>query len=106
MFSSLRKERGLELNRATPEARFEKARRAGAAYLVECRDVYDAVFVHDCADRGVYYEELGDAAAVDALAVILGNNAWNCILAIYDLSRPLAEQGPGLARDDWLSLRP
>lgn len=90
----------VQANRGRLEARFASAAATGAHWLVECRDLGDAF----AADAGVFFEICPDDDAVDALvARCTDTNAYERLLGIYDLRRPLRGQGPGLTRKDWLS---
>lgn len=78
--------------------RFAEAERAGAAYLVECRDLWDA---HE-ADGGVYFVPCDTAAAVTTIALEFTNdNPNDRLLGVYVIAKPLLPQGPGLTRAQW-----
>jgi hypothetical protein len=82
--------------------RFSEAQTQGHRWLLECRDLWDA---HDD-DWGVYYQPVADDAAVDACAKHFDeNNNFDRLMAIWDLSLPLAGQGSGIAPKDWVARR-
>lgn len=94
-------QRAVRLNQERRGVRFDEAARAGAAYLVECRDLWDA---HE-ADGGVYFVPC-DTAAVTALALeFADDNPNDRLLGIYVVAEPLLPQGPGLTRAQWLVAR-
>jgi hypothetical protein len=58
---------------------------------------------HD-ADAGVFFHVCPHEAAVDALArEMTEDNPNERLLTVYDLQRPLEEQGAGLTRGEWLA---
>jgi hypothetical protein len=86
-------------NRERLEQRFAAAAANGQRWLVECRDLGDAFD----ADAGVYFVECADDAAVDqVVARCTDDNSYDRVLGIYDLRRPLGEQGGGLPRSAWI----
>jgi hypothetical protein len=89
-------------NRERLEQRFAAAVASGRRWLVECRDLFDAFD----SDGGVYFVGCSDDAAVDALvARCTDDNPCDRLLGVFDLHRPLAEQGGGLTRSAWLDLK-
>lgn len=88
------------LNRQRLEARFVEATQRGMRWLVECRDLSDA---YDEA-AGVYFEECADDTALwDVIERCTEDNAYDRLLGIFDLQRPLAEQADGQSRTSWLA---
>lgn len=88
-------------NRARLEKLFAEADPQATRFLAECRDLGDT---HD-EDAGVYFVRLRDEAAVTELLTtrLVPDNHYDKLLAIYDLTQPLAGQGPGQKRDEWLA---
>lgn len=94
MYESVRR------NRERLERRFEMARAKGLRWLVECRDLGDAF---DEA-AGVYFVDCPDDAAVEQIVIrCTDDNPYDRVLGIFDLHRPLPEQGGGLNRASWLA---
>ena len=89
-------ENAVSLNWERLQQRFADAQGSGTAWLVECRDMYDALDE----DFGVYWERHPDDASVDKL---LAESEKKCIkvLGIYDLRQPLVGQGTGLKLAQW-----
>lgn len=87
----------LELNARRRRECFAEAEAGGAAYLVECRDLWDAFE----RDGGVYFEACADAVEVDALIAAFDGQGWSAILGIYNLRHPLDGQGAGLDVEGW-----
>ncbi|HEV2147760.1 MAG TPA: hypothetical protein VGR37_10190 [Longimicrobiaceae bacterium] len=70
-----------------------------AAYMLEYRDLGDP----EAEDGGVCFAFLRSEADVDAAVEELGeDNPYERLLGVFDLRRPLAEQGAGLTGDEWL----
>jgi hypothetical protein len=87
-------------NRLRLEQRFASAAKSGRRWLIECRDLGDA----SDADAGVYFVECDDDAAVDrVIARCTDDNPYERLLGIYDLRKPLGEQGGGVARAAWIA---
>lgn len=84
------------LNWQQLQQRYSEAQKSGAAWLVECRDMYDAV--ED--DAGIYFEPCSDAAAVDKMVADF-DSRFTKILGIYSLRKPLESQGTGLTVSQW-----
>lgn len=92
----------VELNWLRLQQRFALASSGGQRWLVECRDLGDALD----ADAGVYFVECADEAAVDQMAADRDDtNPYERLLGIYDLRKALHLQGAGLSRAAWLSER-
>lgn len=90
----------LQINRERRALRHAEAAGAGAAWLVECRDLWDA---HD-EDAGVYFVACATDDDVTGLVGRLDDdNPNDRILGIYRISEPITPQGPGLTRAQWLS---
>ncbi|HRE30251.1 MAG TPA: hypothetical protein PK954_26655 [Anaerolineales bacterium] len=90
----------LKLNRGRRAVNHAEAAQAGAAYLVECRDLWDA---HDT-DAGVYFVPCATEAEVTALVNQHNETDPNDrILGIYRVDAPIEPQGPGLTREAWLA---
>ena len=89
----------VKLNRQRLERRFTSTDRSRVRWLVECRDLGDAY----AEDAGVYFVECVDDRAVDDVVErCTDTNPYERILGIFNLERPLAEQGGGLTRAQWL----
>lgn len=89
-------------NRERLEKQFVSAAAGGSRWLIECRDLSDAFD----SDGGVYFVECVDEAAVDAVvARCTADNPYDRLLGIFDLRRPLAEQGAGMSRAAWIAAR-
>src|SRR4051812_8002789 len=91
--------KAIALNYERLKVRFEEARLAGAAWLVECRDLYDAFD----ADAGVYFQPCVSESEVDELVARSQGKSAERVLAIYSLSHPVNTQGVGLKPDEWLA---
>ena len=92
----------IRANRMRLEQRFASAGASGPRWLVQCRDLGDAFD----SDAGVYFVECMDEAAVDEVAArCTDGNPWDRLLGVFDLHRPLAEQGVGLPRATWVAAR-
>ncbi len=90
----------IEINAARRVKRFADGRAQGAAWMIECRDMWDAMDE----DAGVYFVFCDDESAVDRIvAQMTDDNPNNRVLGIYDLARSLEAQGPGLTRSEWLA---
>jgi len=82
--------------RTRRKVRYAEVKEQGYSWLLECRDLWDA---HDD-DAGVYFVECKTRKEVDDK---VKKNAYEeKVMGIYDLSQPLNEQGPGIARKDWV----
>ncbi len=93
-------EAAIRLNRERLRRKFDDADRNRLRWLVECRDLGDAFD----ADAGVFFVECPDDAAVEQLAArFTDDNAYNRILGIFDLRKPLDEQRVGMTREEWLN---
>lgn len=93
-------QRAVAINRERRTVRHAEAAQAGAAYLVECRDLWDA----DDADAGVYFVPCVGAVEVTALALEFSDdNPNDRLLGIYRVPDPVAGQGAGLSRAAWLA---
>jgi hypothetical protein len=90
--------RATRLNAARRAASFARFRDAGAAWMVECRDLWDS----EDDDAGVYFEEFADGYKMNEFIEGLDPSS-DRILGIYDLSKPLDPQGPGLTLEEWLA---
>jgi hypothetical protein len=88
--------RAVQLNARRRERRYAEHRAAGKAWMIECRDMWDA----EDDDAGVYFVGCADAAAVTRYLNDLDPSS-DRVLGIYDLSKPLVPQGPGLTREEW-----
>ena len=87
--------------RAVFEARrsaCKKGHRAGARWLIECRDLWD--FDKMSEDAGVYHVFAGTEADVDALIAKYADDEDNKIDGIFDLSLSLDEYFD-ISPDDW-----
>ncbi len=81
------------------ESHFAKAQAEGGRWLLECRDMWDAF--DD--DGGVYFQAMpDDLSARREARDIQANPKDKRLLGAYDLTRPLAEQGPGLKLEEFL----
>jgi hypothetical protein len=85
-------------NRLRLVLRFVSAAASGQRWLVECRDLGDAF---DAA-AGVYFVECADDAGVDQVVARCTDDSYDRLLGIFDLRRPLGEQGGGLTRAAWI----
>lgn len=90
-------QRALRLNAEGRAGAFAGAASAGAMWLVECRDLWDA----SDEDAGVFYQPCADDAGVDRLLAEYADGEWHSVLGIYDVRRPLEAQGPGLRPESW-----
>ena len=86
----------VRLNAQRREERYAEHRAAGKAWMIECRDLWDS----EDEDAGVYFVPCADAAAVTRYIKGL-DPATDRVLGIYDLSKPLTPQGPGITEDVW-----
>jgi len=86
----------VRLNAKRREERYAEHRAAGKAWLIECRDLWDS----EDEDAGVYFVGCADAAAVTRHINGLDPSS-DRVLGIYDLSKPLAPQGPGITQEEW-----
>jgi hypothetical protein len=78
------------LNSARREQRFLEARQSNHAWLVECRDLWDA---HN-RDAGVYFVPCPDEAAVDVLVARCSNdNSCDRLLGIFRLAEATQDAG-------------
>lgn len=75
--------------------RFIEAREKGYAWMLVCRDMYDAFD----ADSGVYFSTVKTKAEVDGIVRKSGGDQK--IMGIYDLSRSFDEQFPGTPVENW-----
>ena len=90
------------LNSERRPLRFAMGVEQGQAYMLECRDMGD----HDDDDAGVYFSYCADDEELrEAVHRMPDDHHWDRILGIFDLRRPLAEQGLGLTRAEWLARR-
>lgn len=90
------------LNSHRRPLRFAEGQAQGQAYMLECRDLGD----HDATDAGVYFMFCANESALrEAIQSMPDDDPWNRILGIFDLRRPLAEQGLGLTRASYGSRR-
>ena len=88
-------ENGLQ---AVCEARrnaFEKGRRTGARWLIECRDLWD--FANLAEDAGIFFVFAATEAEVDAAIARYAPDKYNGIDAIFDLD---------LSPDEYLDITP
>jgi len=95
----------LRRNNERRAVRYAEAAAAGAAYLVECRDLWDA----SDDDAGVYFVACHAETEVDALVaqdplrdgdgVVRGPG--DPVMGIYSVPHPLDAQGPGLTPAEW-----
>lgn len=92
--------KALQINGQRRKIRFAEGQQAGMAWMLECRDMWDA---HD-RDGGVYFSFCATEAEVDeAVSKLTGDDMGDRLLGIYDLSETLKVQGPGINRADWLA---
>ena len=92
----------IKRNRERLEQRYASAAASGHRWLVECRDLSDAL---DSA-AGVYFVECNDEAAVDqVVAHCTDDNPYDRLMGIVDLSVPLDKQGGGMTRAKWIAKR-
>jgi hypothetical protein len=90
----------VELNDQRRQEKFATARANGQMWLAECRDLGDA----DDHDAGVYFKACPDEATVDSIvACFTDDNAFDRLLGVFDVRKPLAEQGGGITRAQWLA---
>jgi hypothetical protein len=81
---------------------FRRGTALRATYVLECRDLGDP----EAEDGGLFFAFLRTEAEVDAAVAELGeSHPYERLLGVFDLGRPLAEQGSGLTRDEWLARR-
>ena len=91
-------EDALRLNDQRRKVRYAELRAEGARWMLECRDLWDA----EDDDGGVYFS--GCANGVEVNAAIAGMDpSSDRLMGVYDLTRPLDEQGPGLTVQQWLA---
>lgn len=69
---------------------------AGAMWMLECRDLWDS----EDEDAGVYFVDCSSTRAVNNFIMKM-NRFSDRLLGIYDLTKPLIEQGPGLTLEEW-----
>jgi hypothetical protein len=86
----------IELNSKRCSERFGEFKAAGAMWMIECRDLWDS----EDEDAGVYFVECKNGYEVNDFIKKM-DALSDRILGIYDLSRPLNDQGPGLTLDEW-----
>jgi hypothetical protein len=90
--------RAVQINARRRAERCGEFRAAGAAWMLECRDLWDS----EDEDAGVYFVSCVDDRAVERRLGEL-DPASDRLLGIYDLSKPLEPQGPGLTAAEWRS---
>lgn len=90
--------RAIRINAERRGERYAEFRQAGAAWMAECRDLWDS----EDDDAGVYFVEFADGYALRTFIAGL-EAASDRILGIYDLAKPLDPQGPGLTMEEWLA---
>lgn len=84
--------RALHLSRAARERRYAEGKAQGAAYMLECRDMWDA----DDQDAGVFFTlHKSREEAVARIREMAKTPDHERVLAVYDLRQPLLPQGPG-----------
>ncbi|MBS2037828.1 hypothetical protein JST97_22780 [bacterium] len=85
------------------QSHFAKGQAKGARWLLECRDMWDAFDE----DGGVYFVlMMDDLSARREARDIQAYPKDKRLLAAYDLTRPLEEQGAGLNLEDFLERLP
>jgi hypothetical protein len=84
--------KALAYNSERRKVRFMEAQQTGAAWLVECRDLYDS----SDADAGVYFEACYTESDVDKMVARMDGMTPERILGIYSLARAVELLGPGL----------
>ncbi|MBN1270238.1 MAG: hypothetical protein JXB04_11675 [Kiritimatiellae bacterium] len=92
--------RAVVLNARRRAEYYAKFRAAGAAWLLECRDLWDS----EDDDAGVYFTDCSSERGVDTCIREL-DPLTDRVLGIYDLSKPLDEQGVGLTLEEWQARR-
>jgi hypothetical protein len=88
--------RAIELNSSRRAKRFAEFKNSGASWMLECRDLWDS----EDDDAGVYFVNCRTGYEVDDFIKNL-DGLSDKILGLYDLSKPLADQGPGITLEDW-----
>jgi len=88
----------IALNVARRKEEFAEFRATGAAWMLECQDLWD---FHD-EDAGVYFLPRETAAEVDDYLGQLDEENYR-VLGIYSLARPLEEQELGLTAARWFA---
>jgi len=86
----------IELNSQRLVTRFAECKNSGAMWLLECRDLWDS----EDEDAGVYFVECSSGYAVNNFIKKM-DPLSDRILGIYDLSKPLKNQGAGLTLEEW-----
>lgn len=90
--------RAIELNAKRRVVRYAELRAEGASWMLECRDLWDS----EDEDAGVYFAGCADGREVGEFIRGMDRSS-DRLLGIYDLSKPLAGQGPGLTLQEWLA---
>ena len=90
----------VKLNRKRLEKQFHDADRKKHQWLIECRDLGDAYEE----DAGVYFVVCETEETVNQMITdMTDDNIYERVLGIFDLRRPLEEQGVGLTRAEWIT---
>jgi hypothetical protein len=88
----------IALNVARRKEEFAEFRATGAAWMLECRDLWDG----EDEDAGVYFVSHKSATEVSDYLNRMNEDS-DRVLGIYSLARPLEEQGPGLKAAQWFA---
>ena len=92
----------IEDNRNRLAEKLVKAHAAGAHWIVECRDMWAA---RD-GGAGVYVVVCNTSRQVDHIASrCRGGQSDTRLLGVFETSRPLDEQWPGLTLEQWQARR-
>lgn len=92
--------RAIRLNAKRRVEKYAEFKKAGAKWMMECRDLWDS----EDEDAGVYFVDCASENVVRRRAREMDPMS-DRILGIYDLSKPLAKQGPGLTLEEWKARR-
>jgi hypothetical protein len=90
----------VQINQRRRLQKYWEGREKGAAWLVECRDMWDAMDE----DAGAYFVFCANEQEVEeALRQRPLDSPDDRVLGIYRLDRPLDSQGPGIRPEDWMN---
>lgn len=90
--------RAIRLNDKRCKQYYAEFKAKGAKWMVECRDLWDS----EDDDAGVYFVDCASEKAVTKTVLEMKKRETDKVLGIYDLSKPLVEQGPGITAMEWL----
>jgi len=77
---------------------YGKFRASGAAWMLECRDMWHGLEE----DAGEYFLPFANVAEVSDFVNRMNEDS-DRVLGIYSLTKPLEEQGPGLSAAQWFA---